>query len=123
MLIGVNALIIALVSLMMGAWPVVPFAGIEVALVALAFYVVGQHDNDYEKLTFENGEFSWSRKDGKKIIALSGNKMWVQFLVKREGRGQPLLLRYAGQEIIVGRDLADEDRQQLAKTIGAKFIN
>ncbi|NJR72397.1 MAG: DUF2244 domain-containing protein [Gammaproteobacteria bacterium] len=37
MLIGVNALIIALVSLMMGAWPVVPFAGIEVALVALAF--------------------------------------------------------------------------------------
>ncbi|NJR72398.1 MAG: DUF2244 domain-containing protein [Gammaproteobacteria bacterium] len=84
---------------------------------------MGQHDNDYEKLTFENGEFSWSRKDGKKIIALSGNKMWVQFLVKREGRGQPLLLRYAGQEIIVGRDLADEDRQQLAKTIGAKFIN
>jgi len=122
-LIGTNALIIALVALMIGAWPVVPFAGLEVSLVALAFYVMGLHDQDYEQLKFKDGEFSWARQDGKVFTELSGNKMWVQFLVKRVGREQQLFLRYAGQEINVGRDLPEQDRQQLAKTIGAKFIN
>ena len=108
---------------MIGAWPVVPFAGLEVLLVALAFYVVGQHDKDFEQLKFNDGEFSWSRQDGKIFTELNGNKMWVQFLVKGVGREQQLFLRYAGQEINVGRDLPEQDRMQLAKTIGAKFIN
>lgn len=108
---------------MIGAWPVVPFAGLEVALVALAFYVVGLHDNDFEELKFNDGEFSWQRQNGKIITTLSGNKIWAQFLVKRVGREQQLFLRYAGQEINVGRDLPEQDRVQLAKTIGAKFIN
>ena len=108
---------------MIGAWPVVPFAGLEVLLVALAFYVVGLHDKDYEQLKFNDGEFSWSRQDGKIFTELNGNKMWVQFLVKCVGREQQLFLRYAGQEINVGRDLPEQDRMQLAKTIGAKFIN
>lgn len=122
-LIGSNAFIIALVAFLVGAWPVVPFAGLEVALVALAFYLIGQHDNDYEQLEFDADQFCWQRQDGKAFTELRGNKTWLQLLVKKVGREQQLFLRYAGKEINVGSGLLEHDRIQLAKTIGAKFIN
>src|SRR3974390_3557251 len=39
-----------------GAWPVMPFAGLEVALVVLAFHVVALHDADFERLEIGAGE-------------------------------------------------------------------
>src|SRR5262245_27160207 len=33
-----------------GGWPVMPFAGLEVALLALAFRVIANHDADFERL-------------------------------------------------------------------------
>lgn len=33
-----------------GAWPVMPFAGLEIALLAIAFHVLGRHDGDFERL-------------------------------------------------------------------------
>ncbi len=121
-LIGCNAFIIALVAFLIGAWPVVPFAGLEVALVALAFYLIGQHDNDYEQLEFDADQFCWRRQDGKTFTELRGNKTWLQLLIKKVGREQQLFLRYAGKEINIGSGLLERDRIQLAKTIGAKFI-
>jgi uncharacterized membrane protein len=122
-LIGSNAFIIALVAFMTGAWPVVPFAGLEVMLLALAFYVIGQHDNDYEQLEFNADEFCWQHQHGRILTELRGNKTWAQFLVKKVGREQQLFLRYAGKEVNVGRGLLQVQRIHLAKTVGAKFID
>ena len=33
-----------------GAWPVMPFAGLEVALLVVAFRLVARHDADFERL-------------------------------------------------------------------------
>jgi uncharacterized membrane protein len=122
-LIGLNAFIIALVAFMIGAWLVVPFAGLEVALVTIAFYVIGRHDNDYEQLEFNADEFCWQRQHGRVFAELRGNKTWAQFLVKKVGREQQLFLRYAGKEVNVGSGLLEVERKHLAKNVGAKFIN
>src|SRR5262245_48230471 len=38
-----------------GAWPVLPFVGLEVAALAAAFYVNGRHAADYERFALAAG--------------------------------------------------------------------
>jgi len=120
-LIGANALVIAGGALMIGAWVIVPFAGLEVGLVALAFFVIGEHDNDYEQIQFAAHEFCWARKNGKVFEQIRGNRAWVQFVLKPVGSSHQLFLRYAGQEVRVGRCISEPACIALARSVGAKF--
>jgi uncharacterized membrane protein len=45
-----TAFAVATLATIFGAWPVMPFAGLEVMLVLLAFHVVRAHDADFERL-------------------------------------------------------------------------
>ena len=38
-----------------GAWPILPFVGLEVAALAAAFHVNGRHATDYERIAFADG--------------------------------------------------------------------
>src|SRR3954447_20697924 len=40
----------------LGAWPVMPFAGLEVGLLALAFRIVQSHDADFERVEVDEHE-------------------------------------------------------------------
>jgi uncharacterized membrane protein len=119
-LIGTNAAVIAAIALMVGAWPVIPFAGLEVALVAIAFWVIGRHDKDYETLDVNRDEFSWRRQHGQSVQEVKGNSVWVQFVMRRTRGQRHLFLRYRGQEVCVGCDLAEDLRMTLAKTVRAR---
>src|SRR6267378_2000688 len=46
-----------------GAWPVMPFAGLEIALLALAFRVVQMHDGDFERLEIGEHEVRVEARD------------------------------------------------------------
>lgn len=120
-LIGANAAVIAVVALMIGAWPVVPFAGLEVTLVAIAFWIIGRHDKDIETLSVNTNEFSWRRQHGQAVDELSGNAAWVQFLSRQQHRRQQLFLRYKGREVHIGSDLSDDAKMRLAKLVGARI--
>ena len=71
-MIGASTLMIASAAALIGAWPVVPFAGVEILLVAIAFHMVGAHDNDIEKLTVRGDRFEWQRRFGSRRMALTG---------------------------------------------------
>jgi uncharacterized membrane protein len=43
-----------------GAWPILPFAGLEIAALAAAFYLNGRHAADYERIAPEGGCW-WSK--------------------------------------------------------------
>ena len=50
LLMGVVSFGIALGFAMLGAWLVLPFAGLEMLLLSWAFYHVGCHAGDYERI-------------------------------------------------------------------------
>src|SRR6202162_5738667 len=47
-----------------GAWPVMPFAGLEIALVLLAFHLVKLHDADFERLEIGEHEVRVGSRGG-----------------------------------------------------------
>jgi len=48
--IAATPLGIAAAAWAIGAWLVMPFAGLEIAVLALAFHIVATHDADFERL-------------------------------------------------------------------------
>jgi uncharacterized membrane protein len=120
-LITLNAVLVSIMAFSIGAWPVVPFAGLEVLLLAVAFAVVGHHDNDFELLEVSEREFRWEARSGRMVSSLRGNLAWLQVERCRVGsqRQQCLRLRYAGREVLLGRGLDGASIDRFAARLAA----
>ncbi len=99
---------------MFGAWPVMPFAGLEVALLWLAFHVVGLHDRDFERLEVGAREVRLEARDADRETRLVAQRAWARVVLRERGRGCTLGLAYAGKTVPLGRLLSDDGRRELA---------
>ena len=100
-----------------GAWMVLPFAGLEVLLLWCAFQLIGRHDHDYEWVRVANREFCWARCQRGRVEMLRGNAAWAQvFAVARYGRVE-IGLRYQGRTVSVGQLISDEQRRLLCRNL------
>lgn len=107
----------AAVASAIGAWMVLPFAGLEVLFLWCAFRLIGRHDQDYEWVRVANREFCWQRCECGRIEMLRGNAAWVQvFVVTRNGRVE-IGLRYQGRTVSVGQLISDEQRKLLCRNL------
>ena len=67
-IVGAVSLGIASAFAMHGAWPVIPFACLEIAALSVAFFVYGRHAADYEKIVVQAGaEWSSSRQTARSL--------------------------------------------------------
>lgn len=100
-----------------GAWPVLPFAGLEVALLALAFHVLGRHDTDFERVEVGEHEVRVEARDAQKVTRFVGHRPWVRVVTAGRGERLSLWLAYAGRTVPLGRLLSDEGRRELAENL------
>ena len=103
-----------------GLWMVLPFVGLELLAVALAFVCYGRHAADYERLEVHNGELRLERADGAKLIARAWPAAAARVdLVTAEGMlGHPhVYLSVRGERTEVGQLLQDERRLALAREL------
>jgi uncharacterized membrane protein len=100
-----------------GAWPILPFAGLEVALLALAFHVFGSHDADFERLEIRDHEVTVEARDASKHTRFVAHRQWARLVLRERGRRCTLGLAYAGRTVQLGRMLSDEGRRRLAEDI------
>jgi uncharacterized membrane protein len=112
--IAVNTLGIASFVAALGAWPVLPFAGLEVALVALAFHVLALHDGDYERLEVAEHEVRYEARFGREVTRFAANPAWARVRMASRGECCALWLVYRGHSVALGKLLTDEGRRQLA---------
>jgi uncharacterized membrane protein len=115
-LIAANAILVSMMAIAIGAWPILPFAGLEVLLVVIAFAVVARHDGDFELLEVVQDRFRWESQSGNNSYILTGNVAWMRVewcKVGDDGR-RCLRLSYAGQNVLMGACLTDRDRTNLA---------
>ena len=98
-----------------GAWPVMPFAGIEVALVALAFHVLSRHDADFERLEIAGHEVRVEARDASRHTRFVARRPWARVVLRERGARCTLGLAYAGRTEPLGRMLSDEGRRALAE--------
>ena len=108
--IALVSLGIALAFWWLGAWPVVPFAGLELIGLAWAFSHVNAHVNDYERLTVNERALTVEICLNHQCRVYEFNRYWAQVV----SDNCSLVLRSHGSELAVGRFLDCEGRQALA---------
>ncbi len=99
-------------SLVFGAWPIVPFAVIEMAVLYLAFRYMDRHAGDYERITIRGDSVAIEVREGSRVSRHELNRCWAQVVCESEG--SRLALRSHGRDIAVGRHLCDAQRAEMA---------
>ena len=114
---------VAMAFAALGYWPVLPFAGLEVGILAWAFDTLRERERDFETLTIDGDavvlEWRHARHGGRREM----NRQWIRVELDcaAPGRACRLRVRSHGRDTEVGQFLSDDDRQQLAVTLRSKL--
>lgn len=122
-LIFTVSLVIALAFAAVGAWPILPFAGVEMAALYGAFRWVDGHAGDYERLTVNGDRVTVESVEAAAVRRFDFNRYWAQVILARDaatGRSR-LALRSHGREVEFGTHLTEGERVQLARELGRKL--
>jgi uncharacterized membrane protein len=119
--IAATAFGIATCAAAIGAWPVMPFAGLEVAFVALAFRIVQRHDADFERLEIGEHEVRVEAREAHCVTRFVAHRAWARVVVRDRGMRCTLRLTYRGKSEPLGRLLSDEGRRALAQRLRGRI--
>ena len=114
-ILAVSLGIAAGLSFILGAWPILPFAGLEMAVLYFAFRYMDYHAADYERITIRGSEVAIEVHEGTRLSHLELNRHWAQIVCEPDG--SRLALRSHGREIEVGRHLCAEQRLDMAREL------
>jgi uncharacterized membrane protein len=104
---------------LLGAWPILPFAGLEMAAVCLAFRWMEGHAGDFERLTVDGDRVTIETVERKTLRRFEFNRHWAQVVLARDRMSGHvrLALRSHGREVEFGSHLSDAERAQLAREL------
>lgn len=103
-----------------GAWMLLPFAVIEAAALSVAFIVYSRHATDYERIVVEPGVLLVERTTGGRLARLECESAWVR-VAYAGSRSEPIRLIAGGSEVVVGRFVPDESKEELVRELRASF--
>ena len=82
-------------TLVFGAWLIMPFAGLEMLALYLAFRQVDRHAADYERVVIAGDRLQVEVLDGGRVNRFDCNRYWAQVVCA--GDGSRLALRSHGR--------------------------
>ena len=103
----------------LGAWLILPFAGLEMLGVYLAFRHVDRHAADFERIAIAGDRVKVESFEAGHTKSHELNRLWAQ-VVASPG-GARLALRSHGREVEIGRHMNDEQRLTLARELGRQL--
>jgi uncharacterized membrane protein len=109
---------IALGFALIGAWLVLPFAGLEMGILYLAFRYIDRRSGDFERIAIAGDRVEIEIREAGRGERYELNRCWAR-LVGVEG--ERLALRSHGREIEIGRHRNDEQRLALGREIGRQL--
>lgn len=129
MVFGALALVslgLALVFALAGAWPVLPYAVVEVGVLAVAFACIERHAGDWERLTVVGDRVVVERAVAGRQERREFNRLWVRVEVREQGfsRVPHVTLHSAGVACAFGDALPVRERaavaRELRRMVGAR---
>lgn len=106
-------LVIVTISLgfsLLGAWPILPFAGLELLVLYLALRYIERHAEDCERITIVGDKLLVELREVGRVRRHEFNRHWAQVIVRDEPSGCKLALRSHGHEVEVGQYLTCDER-------------
>ena len=107
----------------LGYWPILPFAGLEIGLLAWAFKAIRSREDDYESLMIEGDVVVLEWQCGIHGERREMNRQWARVACncRTPGRNCRLSLSSHGRATEVGQYLSDEARLRLAATLRSRL--
>ena len=99
-----------------GAVLVMPFVGLELVAVGVAFWVFARHASDGERISLEGSRLVVELESGGRLQRAEFNRDWVRVEPKNGGRSL-IQLSAQGRSVEVGRYVRPELRPALASEI------
>lgn len=118
-LVALVSLVVAASFALAGAWPVLPYSALEIALVGLAFAAVERRARDWERLTVAGDRVVVERSVGGRCERREFNRWWLRVEVDGVARAREprLTLRFAGEAMDFGSALPPGRRVEVANTL------
>jgi uncharacterized membrane protein len=111
--LAVVSLVIAFMLDLIGAWLVLPFTGIELLAVGIAFAIYARHAVDYERIRLFPNRLVIERVSAEQVTQFEFNPRWVRIEPGATPRDQIKLVS-RGETIMIGQHLAQYRRAQFA---------
>lgn len=102
----------------LGAWLILPFAGVEMLVLYLAFRYVERRAGDFERIAIVGDRVEVEVCEAGRARSHELNRCWAR-VISRDGAR--LALRSHGREVEIGRHLNDDQRLALAREIGREL--
>jgi uncharacterized membrane protein len=117
---------IAIVFAAMGAWMVLPFAGLEAALFGAVFFWFYRHYDDCEYVLIENNRVRILRRRGKVETDYEFDRHWLRVTMEdndRRGRPQRAYIGSHGKRIEIATDLNQKDKQEFVEHLRSALLS
>lgn len=101
----------------LGAWLILPFAGLELVLLAGAFWLTGRHAADCERIELARGRLRIEVQEAQRVRRLELDAR----LARVRMEGGHVLLRAPRVEVELGRHLESEARAGFAAELGKRL--
>lgn len=113
------SLTISLGFVALGAWPVLPFWGLEMLGLYVAFHIVGRHADDFERISIRGDRVLIEKSEARRRTAYEFNRHWARLIVQPAGGGRHarVTLRSHGEEVEFGCHLTDDQRLEAARAL------
>ncbi|WP_235272729.1 DUF2244 domain-containing protein [Methylotenera versatilis] len=126
--LAIVAFVVALGFAHVGAWLVLPFAGLELAAFAYAFYYVYLHSSDFESIAIDGDRVIIEKRSFRETSVTEFQRYWMQVHVRNIGRGKGVVSKSGlfigshGKEVEFGKHfINDEQRVALAHELKQKL--
>jgi uncharacterized membrane protein len=111
-------------SIAYGAWPILPFAGLEVAALAFVIWRVQASSENEDVLVFASAHVDVTRRHEGDVHSYRFNRHWVRVNLRNSiARNLPSRLEIGshGKFVEIGSFLTDEERASLAEHLTARL--
>jgi uncharacterized membrane protein len=119
------SLTISLGFVVHGAWPVLPFWGLEMVALYLAFRQVERHAQDFERISIRGDRVLIEKNEARRLTSYEFNRCWARLVVQPHAGGGhvKVALQSHGREVEFGRHLTDDQRLEVARTLRQELSN
>ena len=105
-----------------GAWPVLPFVGLEIVALGTAFVLYARRTGDYERIEIAQDHLLVEVAEAERKVQYQLDPRRARVVLERNGGyGARVLLRQAGKEVEVGRHLDAPSRIEFAAELSRRL--
>lgn len=103
----------------LGAWLVLPYSALEMAVLYWAFRWIERHASDWERISVCGDRVIVERELAGERMREEFNRYWVRVEVEAGGFNRPprLKLRFAGRDVPFGEKLSAAQRTRVARDL------